>query len=54
MHADDAPELAHCHATLLLIWELWTDGEPTLRRALESQSAGSGSHREVRERLQKE
>jgi hypothetical protein len=46
----DAPERAHCRSTLLPIWELWTDGDPALRRALEC-LADPASHREVRKRL---
>jgi hypothetical protein len=47
----DTPECAHCHATLLPMWELWTDGDPAMPRALEYASADPASHREVRHRL---
>jgi hypothetical protein len=29
---------------LVGIWEYWTDGDPLLRRAVQSRGAGSGSH----------
>jgi hypothetical protein len=47
----DTPELAHCHATLLPIWELWTDGDPAMCQALDCQSADPAGRRVVRERL---
>jgi hypothetical protein len=46
-----APELAYCRSTLLPSWELWTDGDVAMRRALECQSADPASHREVGGRL---
>jgi hypothetical protein len=47
----DAPEFASCRTTLLPIWELWTDGDLAMRRALECASADPASHRVVSERL---
>ena len=39
MPLDDTPALTYCRGVLLPIWERWSDGDPSMRRALDCQSA---------------
>jgi hypothetical protein len=49
--ADDSPARSYCWAVLLPIWKRWADGDPSMRHALEYQSADPASHEEQRNRL---
>ena len=49
---DDArtAQVAYARDRLLPIWELWTDGNPAMRRALECEGADPLTHEEQRNR----
>ena len=49
MSRDDP--LTYCRSVLLPIWERWTDGHPSMRRALDCESADPRTHQERREAL---
>ena len=49
MSGDDP--LAYCYRVLLPIWERWTDGHASMRRALDCESADPRTHQERREAL---
>ena len=51
MPLDDTPALTYCRGVLLPIWERWSDGDPSMRRALGCQSADPLTREEQRNRL---